>query len=79
MFCLNFLYCNQESVSDKARVFGQAFLFCQQFDERMNKGLSCVELDVGCFIIKSALNSRSQETENQVFLLKSTGPEIKIS
>ena len=33
-----------------------------------------MELDLGCFIIKSALNSRSQETENQVFLLKSMGP-----
>ena len=33
-----------------------------------------MELDFGCFIIKSALNSRSQETENQVFLLKSLGP-----
>ena len=32
-----------------------------------------MELDFGCFIIKSALNSRSQETENQVFLLKSMG------
>ena len=33
-----------------------------------------MELDFGCLIIKSALNSRSQETENQVFLLKSMGP-----
>ena len=33
-----------------------------------------MELDFGCFIIRSALNSRSQETENQVFLLKSMGP-----
>ena len=31
----------------------------------------------GCFIIKSALNSRSQETENQVFLLKTMGPANK--
>ena len=29
-----------------------------------------MELDFGCFIIESALNSRSQETENQGFLLK---------
>ena len=36
-----------------------------------------MELDFGCFIIKSALNSRSQETENQVFLLKSMGPANK--
>ena len=61
-------------MTDKARGFGQAFLRCQQFDERMSKGLSCVELDFGCFIIKSALNSRSQGTENQVFLSKSVGP-----
>ena len=74
MFCLNFLYRDQESVTDKARVFGQAYLFSQQFDERMNKGLNRVELDFGCFIIKIALNSRSEETENQVFLLKSMGP-----
>ena len=33
-----------------------------------------MDLDFGCLIIKSALNSRSQETENQVFLLKSMGP-----
>ena len=32
-----------------------------------------MELDFGCFIIKSALNSRCQETENQAFLLKSMG------
>ena len=32
-----------------------------------------MELDFGYFIIKSAVNSRSQETENQVFLLKSMG------
>ena len=41
----------------------------------MNKGLNCMKFGFGCSIIKSALNSRSQETENQVFLLKSTGPE----
>ena len=38
-----------------------------------------MELDFGCFIIKSviiksALSSRSQETKNQVFLSKSMGP-----
>ena len=33
-----------------------------------------MELDFGCFIIKSALNSRSQGTENQAFLLNSVGP-----
>ena len=33
-----------------------------------------MELDFGYFIIKSVMNSRSQETENQVFLLKSMGP-----
>ena len=33
-----------------------------------------MELDFGCFIIKSALSSRSQGTENQVFLLNSMGP-----
>ena len=32
-----------------------------------------MELDFECFIIKSALNSRPQETENQVFLSKSMG------
>ena len=58
-------------MTDKARVVGQAILFCQQFDERMNKGLNCVKLDFGCFIIKSAL---TQKTEKQVFLLKSMGP-----
>ena len=40
-FRLNFLYCNQEDkVTDKASVFGQAFWFCQQFDETMNKGFT---------------------------------------
>ena len=33
-----------------------------------------MELDFGCSIIKSALNTISQKTENQVFLLKSMGP-----
>ena len=33
-----------------------------------------MELDFECFVIKSALSSRSQETENQVFLLNSVGP-----
>ena len=32
-----------------------------------------MELNFGCFIIKSAVNSRSQETENQVFSLKVHG------
>ena len=43
-FCLSILYCNQER---QARAFGQAFWFCQQFDERINKGLALWE----CFII----------------------------
>ena len=33
-----------------------------------------MQLDFECFIIKSALNYGSQETKNQVFLLKSMGP-----
>ena len=33
-----------------------------------------MELDFGCFIIKRALNSRSQKIENQVLLMKSMGP-----
>ena len=32
------------------------------------------KLDFRCYITKSALSSRSQKTENQVFLLKSMGP-----
>ena len=36
-----------------------------------------MELDFGCFIIKSVVNSRSQETKNQGFLLKSMGPTDK--
>ena len=38
----------------------------------MNNGLTV--WDFGCFIIKSAVNSRSQMTENPVFLSKSMGP-----
>ena len=37
-----------------------------------------MELDFGCFMIESVLNSRSQETENQVFVLKSMRPGNQI-